>query len=282
MLRADLRRAREASGITQQEVAERMSWSLSKVTRIESGDVGITSVDLRALARLLGMGETAIREVVRRNEASRARGWWYDYRTVMSSTYVDLVGMESDAEQLREYAVSVVPGLLQTPAYATSVVSSVGDHFSPEDPEKFESDLRVEIRLRRQQNVLDGSDPPELMVILDESVLYRAVGDFETMAGQVRRLAELARRPQVRIGILPFERRCHCPHNYLIVDLDLVYAEMMTDEIRFDDPSHVEVYRRLFDSAWAEVLDADRTGQLLQRVAGDYESGRWPRPWLWE
>jgi transcriptional regulator with XRE-family HTH domain len=282
MLRADLRRAREAAGITQQEVAERMKWSLSKVTRIESGDVGISADDLRALAGLLGMGGTAIRELVRRNEASRARGWWHDYRTVMSSAFTDLVGMESDADQLREYALSVIPGLLQTPAYAEAVMSGGSVIHSPEDPERFESELRVSLRLRRQASVLDGPDQPELMVVLDESLLYRAVGDIETMAVQVHRLAELARRPQLRIRVLPFERRSHCPHDYVIVDRDLVYVELISSEIWFDDPGRVGLYRTLFDSAWAEALDADRTGQLLQRVANDYASGRQPRPWLWE
>lgn len=282
MLRADLRRAREAAGITQQEVAERMEWSLSKVTRIESGDVGITINDLRALARLLGMGETAIRELVRRNEASRARGWWHGYRTIMSSVLVDLVGMESDADQLRDYAVNVIPGLLQTPAYAEAVISSGGEIYSPEDPAKFESEPRLSLRLHRQRSVLEGPDPPELLVVLDESVLYRSVGGVEAMAGQIRWLAELARRPHLQIRILPFERRCHCPHNYVIVDRELVYAELISSDVLFDDPVRIGLYRSLFDSAWAGALDADRTAQLLQRVGQGYESGRQPRPWLWE
>jgi len=282
MLRADLRRAREAAGITQQEVAEQMSWSLSKVTRIESGDVAISANDLRAVSQLFGLGETAIRELLRRNEASRARGWWHDYRAVMSSVYSEVVGMESDADQLCDYAVTLVPGLLQTRAYAEAMISSGGKIYSPEDPERYESELRVSLRLRRQTNLLEGSDPPGLTVVLDESVLYRSVGTVQTMEEQLRWLAELTRRPHVQIRILPLERGGHCLHSYRIVDFELVYVELVSSEILFDDPGRLGFYKTMFDLALADALDADRTGQLLERVAKEYKRGRRPRPWLWE
>jgi transcriptional regulator with XRE-family HTH domain len=279
MLRSDLRRAREVSGLTQNEVAERMEWSLSKVVRIESGDVGIFPNDLRALARLFGMGEAATRELLRRNDTSRARGWWYEYRAVMSPILADIVGMESDADRLREFSTSAIPGLLQTQGYAEAVI---GGGREVRAPEEFDVGLRVKLRLERQRRVLDGSDPPELMVVLDESTLYRCVGGAETMSLQVHRLAELARRPHIRIRILPFERQYLCPHGYLLVDRELVYAELLSGEVLFEDPARIELYEALFDAIWRSALDADRTGQLLRRVAGDYESGRQPRPWLWE
>ncbi|MEU4218351.1 helix-turn-helix transcriptional regulator [Actinoplanes sp. NPDC026623] len=282
MLRSDLRRAREVAGLTQIEVAERMEWSLSKVARIENGDVGIVANDLRALARLFGMGEAATREMLRRNDASRARGWWYEYRTVMSSVYADIVGMESDADKLCDFATSVIPGLLQTPGYAEAVISTGRELYARESTEQFDVGLRVELRLERQRRILDGSDPPELMVVLDESTLYRSFGGVETMSEQVRRLAELARRPHIRVRILPFERLSLCPHGYLLVDRELVYAELVSGDVLFDDPVRVGLYADLFGVIWRSALDADRTGQLLRRVAGDYESGRQPRPWLWE
>ncbi|MBM2621640.1 helix-turn-helix transcriptional regulator [Actinoplanes sp. LDG1-06] len=281
MLRADLRRAREAAGITQAEVARAMEWSLSKVMRIESGDVGISNNDLRPLAALLGINGAAQRELLRRNESSKTRGWWHDFRGDLSPAFLGLIGLESEVDQLRDYAAEYVPGLLQTRSYAEALVTGYRAD-ATKMPDQGHDQRRLALRMRRQANLLERSDPPELKVVIDESVLYRRVGGAETMAAQMRRLAELSRRPSIEISVLPFEAGLIRFHAFTIVGNELVYVERMTNDQSLEDPANLALFNRQFEALVQTALDSERTGQLLNRVADHYDRGRQPRPWLWE
>lgn len=276
MLRADLRQAREAAALTQYDVAGRMGWSVSKVARVESGDVGISDNDLRDLVRMLGMGDTATREMVRRNEASRGRGWWHDYRTIMPPALLTLVGMEAEVDRTCEYAIGIVPGIFQTADYTRALFERI----STLDEDAVEQ--RVILRQLRQRNLLDRLDPPELMIVLDESALFRSMDRQEMMASQISRVAELARRPHIQVRVLPFEGLHYSAHGFMLVANEFAYVEMLTGDMLIDDAQRLRIYTELFDMLWRDALDADRTGQLLQRVAKDYAGGRQPRPWLWE
>ncbi|MWK34852.1 helix-turn-helix domain-containing protein [Actinomadura sp. J1-007] len=124
-LRVELRRSRDGSGLTQDQVAESLDWSLSKVIRIESGAVNISTTDLRALLSLYGVAEERIAELVTLARAARERAWWSGYKKVISQQYYDLIGYESAAAAIRQFEPLVIPGLLQTQEYAHAYISGI-------------------------------------------------------------------------------------------------------------------------------------------------------------
>jgi transcriptional regulator with XRE-family HTH domain len=268
-LRADLRRAREVAGLTQNEVADQLGLSPSKVMRVESGAVGISSTDLRAFCHVYELGDAVFRELDRMNRAAQVRGWWHEYRDYMSAALVEVVGLEAGADRLCMFTTGHVPRLLQTREYARVVLDD-----SPQ----------LSVLLRRQAEVFDQSDPPEVFAVIDESVLYHPTGGPETMAAQVRRLAELGRRPAVEIRVLPFESPVGRWQSFAMVGDEvvgtLVHMELTHADLVVDD-TQAETYLEHFDELRENALDPARTAQVLHRVADSYEAGRQPRPWLW-
>ncbi|XVU23535.1 helix-turn-helix domain-containing protein [Actinoplanes sp. CA-054009] len=281
LLRADLRRAREAAQMPQTDLADRVRWSLSKVQRVENGDVGVTPADVRALAVALGLGEAVIRELERRAVAARRRGWWHEHRSVLSPEVATLIGLEAEAERVREYALDLVPELMSTADYADAALrASSGLHL-----EEAETDALLRVLARRQEEFWSRDDTPQIVVVLDEGVLYHPVGGAAVMAAQVRRLAELCRRPQITIRVLPVQGVVDRRHGFVVVDDDatdfVVFAHLHGGDLIWEGGIRATMIANRFVELLRASLDADRTGQLLHRVAADYESGREPRPWLW-
>ncbi|SFF87383.1 Helix-turn-helix domain-containing protein [Actinoplanes philippinensis] len=281
LLRADLRRARETAGLTQMQVAESLEWSLSKVTRIESGDVGISVNDLRALCMHLEIGAAATEVLLQRAQAARRRGWWHDDRAEIPPAMLTLIGLESDADNLSEYVSAFVPGLMQTPAYASALLHTAGLGAA-----EHQLGRRLAIRLRRQANFHEQREPPDTSVLIEEAVLYRRVGDQQIMADQMKRVAELARRPYVTLRVLPFEVPVYRAESFTVIRSELtgtvVYSEARLSDVLFEEGPIVAHFESQFAALWEAALDAGRTGQLLHRVAGAYAAGGNPRPWLWD
>jgi len=289
-----LRRAREGAALTQADVAKQLSWSTSKLARIESGEVGIGLRDLKSLCAVYGLGPAVVEELGRLAQAAKRRGWWHEFRDVFPEPSVTLIAMEMEASRLRMWSSSLVPGLLQTAAYAEAVVMGpyqgpeAAPYQGPEDAPYRGSETaarrRLTARLRRQDVVFGRPDPPELVVSVDESVLYRVVGGRDTMVEQVRRLVEYARRPNVALRIRPFESSIMPASEFVLVDFDagdpVVYGEDLTSVFRRDDEAAGRTFDDLFSTLWRTSLDTARTGQLLHRVAAQYEQGRQVRPWL--
>ncbi|MFV2085094.1 helix-turn-helix domain-containing protein [Micromonospora sp. LOL_021] len=201
-LRLALRRARESAGLTQGKVADALDWSVSKVNRIEKGSVSVSTTDLRALLELYGVVDADRAErLLRDARTSRLRGWWDEprYREHLTPAMLQLLQLEGEASAIRVFQPTLIPGLLQTREYGEFVLN----FWRSELPEADRA-LRLEARLRRRDQVLDRPDPPEFHLVLDESVLWRTIGGPRVMAGQFVALLRVARRPNVRVRIVPF------------------------------------------------------------------------------
>jgi transcriptional regulator with XRE-family HTH domain len=197
-LRSELRRAREAAGFSQRDVAKAMDWSLSKLLRIETGSVTITTNDLKVLLAHYGITDpTRVEGLLDLARSSRERSWWSVYREVASPEYLAYLGFESSASLIRNFEPLIVPGLLQTDEYAREVITAV------EGPDPARVDALVDLRVRRQE-LLTRPEPPGLHFILDEAVVRRVVGGPDLMRGQLRHLKELAARPNITVRIVPF------------------------------------------------------------------------------
>src|SRR5947207_546434 len=124
-LRAELRRLRLAKGLSVEDVTNEVEWSTSKLVRIEGGQVGISVSDLNALLAVYDVDDAAQQEELRAlARASRQRTWWSAYQRFLSPSYQEFIGAESDAIRIRHYHPTMVPGLLQTPAYAQAIIEA--------------------------------------------------------------------------------------------------------------------------------------------------------------
>ena len=268
-----MRRARQQAGLTQDQVAETMEWSLSKVIRIEAGTVGISANDLKALLALYKIAdEDQVTGLLALARAGRERPWQSVYRDVVSPRLLQLIEFEAAASISRNFQPLVVPGLLQTKEYARAILSQfAGDN--PDTP----VDARVEVRMKRQE-ILDRADPPLLFFILDEAATRRLVGGRDVMRGQLRRMTELAARPHVTIEVVPFSVGAHpgLQGPFLIeefpdpADDDVLYLESPQGEVLSrDDPDLILHYREVFEELRRLSLGPEGSLSFLAKLADD-------------
>lgn len=268
-LRLALRQAREALGLTQGQVAEALEWSLSKMNRIEVGEVTVSKTDLDALLRLYGVHDEAeITRLAEHARASRRRGWWDDprFRPHLTPGMAQFLQFEAEAVAVRAFHATVVPGILQTREYAESVMR----FWSAELTDQARA-ARVEVRLRRREQLLDRPMTPSYLLVLDESVLLREVGGPLVMADQLRELRMLAERPTVQLRILPLTDAglLGLVGSFTILQLgdeqdDALYREAgAADEITHS-PDVVGRYRNGFNEIWGKALAGDASARRLQ------------------
>jgi transcriptional regulator with XRE-family HTH domain len=196
-LALDLRRLRAAAGRTIDDVAHHLECSAAKVSRMETGAVRVGMSDLRAVLELYGVIGAEREALVALARQSRRRGWWHEFTDVVPPGSETFYGLEDGAATIGQHSTSLVPGLLQTADYAAALVGSV-----PGVPPAV-CRRRVELRMRRQQ-LLARPQPPAVTMVLDEAVLRREVGGPAVMAAQIAHLCDAARRPHLRLQILPF------------------------------------------------------------------------------
>lgn len=251
-LRTELRRARGEAQMTQDHVAIAMDWSLSKVIRIETGAVGISTNDLRALLSLYAVHDaTRIDELITLARASRQPSWLSKYRGDITPQYLQYIEYEEAASFLRMYDPLLLPGLLQTEEYAEAILRALAD---PDTPAELIRN-RIEIRLTRQR-LLERATPPTLICVLDESVIARIVGQRNIAQGQLTRLIELASRPDITIQVVPFTKGLHrgLLEPFIILefpdheDSDVLYLESSRDAIfSHDEAGEITSYREVFE-----------------------------------
>jgi transcriptional regulator with XRE-family HTH domain len=196
----ELRRLRELTGLTIDQVAERLECSASKISRIETGQSGATPRDVRDILVVYGVPEDESDLLLQIAREARQKGWWQLYGTVLTGAYV---GLEAAADAIRAYEALVVPGLLQTEDYARAMI-----HAARPDIDSTEVEKRVRVRVGRQ-SLLTQDDPLDLWVVLDEAVLHRPVGGPSVMRRQLEHLVMSAELPNVTLQVLPFVAGAH-------------------------------------------------------------------------
>ena len=247
-LGAELRRLREAAGLTIDRVAEELECSPSKVSRIETGQVSATPRDVRDMLGLYGVDDARLEAMVQVAREARQRGWWQKFVDVPDGVPA-YVGLETAATSMDIYMALLVPALLQTPDYARAVIAAV----RPDLP-RSEIDRRVELRLRRQ-DLLGQERPPRMRVLLDDTVLRRPVGGPAVMAAQRRRLLADAGRPAVTIQVLEAGAGAHAGMDgpFTIfgfpapAERDVVALDSAADALYLEDAEDVARYRRVFE-----------------------------------
>ncbi|MFE9457627.1 helix-turn-helix domain-containing protein [Streptomyces californicus] len=269
----ELRRLRELKGMTAEEVAERLLVSQSKISRLENGRRSISQRDVRDLCGVYEVEDHRIVDsLMQMAKDSRQQGWWHAFGDIPYSVYI---GLETDAESLRVYEPQMIPGLLQTRAYAEALINGALPEAPPSDIEK-----RVNVRSRRQDRVNSPDNPLRLWAVIDESALRRVVGDKQVMLDQLEHLVEQSHLPHVTVQVLPFEMGAHPGINgqYAILefpdaaDSSVVYIEGVTSDLYLEKANDVQRYSVMYEHLRAQALNVEQTREFISKIAKSYTS----------
>jgi len=270
VLGAHLRRLREARGVTREDAGWQIRSSESKISRMELGRVGFKERDVEDLLTLYGLesGEERDRLLALARSAN-APGWWHRYSDVLPAWFQPYIGLEAAASLIRNYEVQFVPGLLQTPAYARTLVRHGHTHAPEEEVER-----RVDVRMARKK-VLTQPNAPQLWVVVDEAALRRPMGGPAVMREQIEALIEAAAQPNVTVQVVPFQVGGHAAVGGAFSILrfaeqelpDVVYLEQLTSALYLDKLADIDQYALAMETLCIEAAQPDQTEKLLRQIA---------------
>lgn len=271
VLGAQLRRLREAAGITRGQAGYSIRSSESKISRVELGRVGFKERDVRDLLTLYGVHDEAERATFLAMVAeSNQPGWWHRYNDLMPTWFHDYVGLEESAARIQTYELQFVPGLLQTEDYARAIAS----HGRP-GPADDGIERRVALRMRRQK-LLARPDGPRLWAVVDESVLRRPIGGRAVLRAQIDTLLELTTLPHITVQVVPLAPIGYAAEGAFTLlrfaepELpDVVYIEHLTGALYLDKLDEIEQYGRALDRLAVEAETPDRSRQLLSKLRAE-------------
>ena len=269
LLGSQLRKLREARGISRDDAGYRIRASGSKISRLELGRVSFKERDVVDLLDLYGVTDSSEHaQLIGLAREANSPAWWQKYSDVVPDWFQIYVGLEEAAELIRVYEVQFVPGLLQTEEYARAVIMQ-GQPAAAAD----EVDRRVALRTRRQQ-LLSRPSPPRLWAVVDEGALRRPIGGKAVMQGQIERLMAAPREPNIPLQVLPFTFGGHAAEGGAFTVMrfpepdmsDIVYIEQLTGALYLDKREDVERYSEVMERLSVKGTSPDRTQDILAAI----------------
>ncbi|MEU3896327.1 helix-turn-helix transcriptional regulator [Streptomyces sp. NPDC045251] len=258
LLGAELRHAREKAGLSQEELGARLFVSGSFIGQLEAGTRRMQPEYARMLDDVLGT-----EDFFRRNCAASAKSKYPEH-------FAEAAEAEAQASAIRQYAPLLIPGLLQTPAYARAVFRA----YRPTGAEE-EVDELVAARMERAR-ILDDPTDPLLWVVIDEAALRRETGGRQVMAEALLHLVGMIRRNRAIVQVLPLEAGAHASMEGSIKLMDfedappLVYFEGVGTGRLEDDPATVRYQRHTYELLTACALSPQKSLALIETMAQDY------------
>ena len=265
---AKLRRLRTDMGLSREEAAEAIRASAWKIHRLENGQVGFKQRDLVDLLERYGVTDPdEIDELLTLAREANVPGWWQHYGDVLPQWFRTYVDLESAATLIRTYEGMFVPGLLQTDDYMRAVIRDASLESSEE------VGRRVRLRMARQI-LLTREHPPRLWAVMDEAALRRPVGGREVMRGQLERLIDATKLPNVTLQVLPFGAGAHpaMVGAFSILRFadrelpDVVYLEHLTNAVYLDKRAEVERYLDVMELLCVDSEPPAKTVDLLTKI----------------
>lgn len=258
-----LKKAREDAGFNQGTVADTLSWSQPKVAMIEKARRRASPRDVERLLDMYGIHDDAQRAVILDlAHSTEQRSWWTEYADLLEGPYLAL---EDEAARIRVWSPHLIPGILQTPAYARSLFEAD----VPNDPAEVER--RLQARMLRQ-GILSRADAPEIHVVLDQTVLERRVGGQAAFAEQMERLAADARRENMLIQVMPRSVAVHPGIDGALImlqmpdegDPDVGYCEGHFGAVYLENPQQVNRCNLAFEEISEAALRSEDSVALIE------------------
>ena len=270
-LGADLRRLREQGSLRLEEVAQHLGVAPSTLSRIETGKAPTRTSYLTIMLDLYGVDDPEQRrQFMDSAREGQRKGWWAGSDELLPAGTGSYLGLEAEASALRVFQAQVVPELVRTQAYARAVVAASRPELAPEQVDRV-----VAVQLRRQE-VLRGSEPIQLRLILDESVLLRSVGPASLMREQLERLIEAGIQPAVTVQVLGLAgaERPVLVGSFGILsfagpdDHDVACAEGIRGQVLLEQrESEVRAMRLMFDALSRSARPARESARLIRELA---------------
>jgi len=277
-LAAELRGIREGKGKSGDAVAAALRWSPSKISRYERARTGLRPREVERLLdyyQITGSRRALLLELA---EDAAQKGWWEEFADSLADDYQQFIGLEHEATSIAIWHLDVVAGLLQTEAYARHIISSYS-RVEPVAPGQIGRLVRV--RMQRQQ-VLDREEL-QLLVVLDESVLKRRIGDESVMYEQLQRLARDADRPNLTLQILPLDAHHRVfGESFVIFGFgedsdamlqDVVSTEHLRSGFTLEGERETYLHRIAFQMLAEASLDPVASRALILKTAESHWSG---------
>ncbi|WP_181806763.1 helix-turn-helix domain-containing protein [Streptomyces shenzhenensis] len=264
-LAVELRRLRDAAGLSSREAAVLLGVNAPQISQIESGLAGVSEKRLRALAANYSCSDDELIEALAAMTKDRTRGWWEEYRELLPAPFLNLAELEHHATFLREAQFLYIPGLLQTEDYARAVYS----YRVPELPQT-ELELRVQHRLRRKV-VLDRTP---FDAIIHEAALRIMVGDREASRAQLNEVLEVSEADNVTVRVIPFAAEGFAGAASAMLyaggalpKLDTVVRDGPNGAAYVDSDGQLAALRTLLRKLEAASLNPGKSRDLINRVA---------------
>ena len=267
-----------------EDVAKVLECSPSKISRLENGKGIPKTRDVRDMLTAYGVTDTKLRDrLLGWASDGRQQGWWQEFSDVMhreaiTSALDSYIAFEADASRKWEFQTTVFPGLLQTASYARAILKAILHNFSPQDIERL-----VELRLRRQDVLHRADNPLRLTCVIDEPILHRPVGGSDAMAEQLRKIIDMASRPNVDVLVLPMETGAHPAiiGSFELLefaegdtDHEIVHIESLTGTAHLEGELDVRRYRDVLDALIHEARDPKKSMDLIEAALDQISAKR--------
>jgi transcriptional regulator with XRE-family HTH domain len=271
-LGAELRRLREAAGLSLEDVAGHMECHKATISRLELGRSGARPRDLRAILALYGVTDPeTVGAYLEMSNNGRHPGWWQAFKDTLPPAYSDFIALEAESDYIRAFQPALVPGLLQTPEYARAVTRANPSIIGEELLDRF-----VKVRTERQA-LLDGDNPVRFWGIIGEATLRTPIGGPEVMAAQLEHLIELSRRPNIDLQVLPFSAGEHAGLSgpFLLMNFPLpresqvVFLENLTSSLYLERPEEIAGYTLAFDALRSSALNLKESLATIRAALRD-------------
>ncbi len=266
LLGSQLRRLREARGITREAAGYSIRASESKISRMELGRVSFKTRDVEDLLTLYGITDEAERQsLLSLAREANVAGWWHSYSDVLPNWFPTYVGLEAPPPDPR------LRGSVRARPAADRGVRPRGGPARHEGASADDVERRVALRLERQKYLLTDSGP-EFHIVLDEAALRRPYGGREVMRGQLQHLIDISERPNVRLQVMPFSFGGHSGESGAFTILsfpesdlsDVVYLEQLTSALYLDKREDVAQYEQALKELQQDSPGPDESRDLLR------------------
>lgn len=265
----ELRRVRRATGMESQQLAGHLGWHVSKISRIEAGQVNISDIDVVHYLAPLGVFlRDAEGLLALCRDAMRNLGYWVRPKSQgMEDLLTPLIYHEAMANESVSYEPHLVPGLLQTQEYARAMISRF---------ERTHEDIEYCVRARLQRKQILHQPNRRFTFLIHENALRLMVGDLAIMQEQMLALTLLDGLPNVRIRVVPasatfdgafrlFRFAEHRP---------LIYVSNQATGLFLEDKEFVDLYIELIPTVAAAALDAGQSRRFLADRANEFDRRR--------
>ncbi|NEW53855.1 helix-turn-helix domain-containing protein [Nocardia cyriacigeorgica] len=271
---------RTRAGLSQPQAAELLGIGSSSLYRLEHGQNGKVNLShVEAACELYAVPEEHAAAFDGLARQANVKSWWHEFGDLIPENFDVYMGLESAARRFTSYQTELVPGILQTADYTRALVREGYPEESSAEHER-----RVQMRQYRQMIVTRKRCPVEVDVLLHESVLRRVIGSPRVSAIQLKHLADLSTKPNVRLRVMPntagAPRGTGAGHFVILefgidrtgreVEPPVVYIQSLTGGLYLEKPKDVRGYHGLYEAYLGAALDAVESRALLRRVAKEF------------